>query len=434
MKVKIYNPWAWILTGAIGMALLVLWVLGFADLIHHPEILNSDAPGYLEAGKWLYEGKIHPFRTPGYPFFTGIPFMLGLNEDAARVCLIVFQFGFWLGTAYVLLHWVKSITQNVNYGIIAGLVFLSLPGTAVANITTLSEPLSILLSVLSYYCLYLFWQKGAFKYLNLFFYLAFFNAAVRPGNLYPALAAFALLFLFVLLKKVPWRQLLVPAGSMALFYLLPVGTMKSQYGQWRYTFNDNYMVYHYVGSYAASIPQSTQIAMYDSFMRADKQFVKDSGTGSNRVDWLARDAYYKSEISKIIRERKKQLVVAWIQDMKENATTGNPQLMLLKKLKPGNRYAGILYSLSKWENVLFTLGLFLLTGFAVLLWFRNRFRADGVGWMGLFIAGHCVFTVAVSALSFWQGDRFHIVFYPLVIVLFFLLLFRGMKGHRPSNP
>jgi len=204
--------------------------------------------------------------------------------------------------------------------------------------------------------------------------------------------------------------------------------MKKEYDRYVFTNNSKYVMFHYIGSYAASIPKNTQVGMYDSFNRLeaalDKQHRRKGQKKKSEVNWVARDSLYSVTLKSIILTRPKQLAAAYIGDIKENSSSASQFIPVYGSGKGFQTSVGILNEISKWQNVLFSVLAFILTSIIFIVTlvrlFRRRLTLDI--YAGLLIAVQVVVFISLGGLSFWQGDRFSIVFYPLILVMFAFIL------------
>lgn len=419
-KFKHY-PYLFLIFIGIFTCIFYYYFVEFSQLIHHPQILNSDAPGYLEAGLFYWQKhSVHPFRTWGYPLFTGLPFALGFNEVQSREFLIILNVIFYLITACIIFKLLDSLQSKWKF--IIAVVYLLSPGIVAANFTTMSEPL-FTLSICTFVLLtYYFLIKKTTQYFSASIFFLCFSMAVRPINY--VLVVCVLIFLcatvtfnFIFKKNVfsfRLKHILIAFFIFFLTYLLPILAMKKKYGAAEFTFNSNYVLYHYIGSFASSIPHSSQKIMYDSFHSKAKSI--DVHTTTENKKWRQMNEFYKHEWRSILAEKKKQLLVAWYLSLKGNARSGNVQLELAQSIVKKKQLTKALFVISKLQNLSFHI-LFILLVLAfplVYLKYKKEYNASVIFLLLLIL--QAAILIALSALSFWQGDRFGIVVYPLVLI------------------
>jgi len=386
--------------------------------IHGTHYWVPDAQSYVNAGKYFWlQQKLHFFRTWGYPLIAGLPLVFTENENTARAFLILCNFIFFTGSVLLLFHIIQE-TANKILAWIGSILFLLSPGIVFIQFAVLTESLFIFISLLAIRYFQLYTRNAQPKYLVWFYLFICYAAAIRPIYFYLCIILLPWLFVIFYRRKFNWKFPTAIAGIFILFILLPMFAMKRSYGVFTFTHNSGYVLYHYIGSYAASIPGSTQIKMYDSFDKAEKAL--DARYGVQKTEdilWTKRDSLYRSEFKQLLRTKFKSFLVAYIFNLKENATSASHFLPLNAKSNKANHN---LATLSKWENMAMSIIGFLLFPCFIFFGFVQVLRKKGNNLFreqNVFVAILGLVLMAFGALSFWQGDRFSIVYYPMVLIL-----------------
>ena len=107
----------------------------------------------------------------------------------------------------------------------------------------------------------------------------------------------------------------------------------------------------------------------------------------------------------------------WVINIKNNATGGSiilPSLSDLQNQKGGNN---MLYGLSQIQNILMVILSLILPIYFLL----RRRKLDYFIIATSFLIWYILLT---SGISYFQGDRFHLVFYPLVLMQVAFILFK----------
>lgn len=385
---------------------------------------GGDAGGYLEAGKLLWlEFQLHSFRTFGYPVLTGIPFLFGASEQSARVFLVLVNTGIFAYSAILLYNIASGYLKNTRISVAISLIYIFSPGLLFINFATLSEPFFILCLLLAVKFLIRFAKERNSNDIVFTAFWVVFSATVRPINLHFAVIILVIIVGILIIHTKSVTRTLIVAVFSVIMIIIPMLIMKKTYGVFTYTNNSKYMLYHYLGSYASSIPQSSQIAMYDSFhrnaLRVDSTGFREGEMITDKARWKRRDSFYSASLKNILAARKKQLLVAIFNNCIENATTES-HFIKPSDFKSGYRPVGeILQSISKLQNALFSILAFLLITIScirfIYLMIRNQF--SWVETPVMYAVFQTSILIVLSSLSFWQGDRFSIVFYPLILFL-----------------
>lgn len=408
----------------ISAALLVAGLMALAPgMLHQPVYTGGDAPGYLEGGRYLWTSlDVHYFRTWGYCLITGIPFAAGASIETARWWLVILNMLFHTGSALVLYGILKKITDRQRLVFWLTMAFVVSPGIWFINYATLSEPMFILVMLLGVRSLQRYIQDAEAVELIKLSGWVMFAAAIRPIYLHFSMITAGISLVWLLYKKAGLRRVW-PIPVMAFLFLwLPMFRHKTQYGVFAFTNNSKYVVYHYLCSYAHSIPNSTQAVMYDSFHNVVRRLDgnPEKALHGNDVNWVRRDSFYRAAIAGTLRDKKKQLVVAYVHNVLENASTASQYIPDPDGFRAGFGFLGaVLKPLSRWQNIVFSLSAAIL----IMLFVLNRLRQGVVsGWQGedvltLYLCANLIVFTLLAGLSFWQGDRFSIVTYPLVLIL-----------------
>lgn len=408
----------------ISALLLATGLLVLAPgMLHQPVYTGGDAPGYLEGGRYLWSSlDVHYFRTWGYCLITGIPFAAGASTETARWWLVILNMLFHTGSAWLLYSILKNITDRQRLAFWLSVAFVVSPGIWFINYATLSEPLFILVMLLGARSLQRYLQTGEAANLVRLSGWVMFAAAIRPIYLHFSILTAILSLVWLLYKKAGLRRVW-PIPVMAFLFLwLPMFRHKTQYGVFAFTNNSKYVVYHYLCSYANSIPNSTQAVMYDSFHRVVRRLDgnPEQAIHGKAVNWVRRDSFYSAAIATTLRDKKKQLVVAYVNNVLENASTASQYIPDSDGFRQGFGFIGaLLKPFSRWQNILFSLAGVLL----MLLYLIQQARKGLLaGWQRhdvftLYLCANLVVFTLLAGLSFWQGDRFSIVCYPLVLIL-----------------
>ena len=113
----------------------------------------------------------------------------------------------------------------------------------------------------------------------------------------------------------------------------------------------------------------------------------------------------------------------------ENASTSSLTLDYIKNVNDKDSYnttSDFLRWLSKWQNILFSSIAFLLIIFlAIKVIVLKKMKIFSMKFQ-LFSGVTIAYLILASGISFAQGDRFHLVVFPLVLILL-ADLFKGKR-------
>jgi hypothetical protein len=121
----------------------------------------------------------------------------------------------------------------------------------------------------------------------------------------------------------------------------------------------------------------------------------------------------KKDLINQLTNNTSNLIYAYCSDVYNNTTSGNYPLTEIenhKKTSYFNFWRVLFFAISKWQNIVFTIiGLFLAT-----FYFFKSYKTEV--YFSL-IAVYITYIIGTSGISCNQGDRFHLVVFPFVLIL-----------------
>jgi FtsZ-binding cell division protein ZapB len=184
--------------------------------------------------------------------------------------------------------------------------------------------------------------------------------------------------------------------------------MNEQYGNYTISYIDAVTYYNYLGSKSIGL-KNNKILNQNSNKRADFIF---NQTYKNQKNIAYQDLIYQ------IKNNTYYLVKAYIDDLEENTKTATSRLQNLKNIKNEKYFdekIKLFSEITEWQNKLTTLfGLLLALYFTITYNKHNKI-------VFVFVL-YFIYIFFISGISSTQGDRFHIVFYPIVLLLLLFFL------------
>jgi hypothetical protein len=117
----------------------------------------------------------------------------------------------------------------------------------------------------------------------------------------------------------------------------------------------------------------------------------------------------------------------WVMNLLENSSTGSN---LLSDIRKGKSYfsasiAQILHVVSRYQNLLFTIVLLISVLGWTIYWFSGHWTLGALILLLLYV-------FLSSGISFLQGDRFHSVLYPSILIVFVKLIYASSIRNKSS--
>jgi hypothetical protein len=385
----------------IFVGLCCIEVLNFLLQLNKQTLVYPDCSNYLESAQNLYfKFSGHYYRPILMAFITGIPYLFG-SSDAG-----IFQWSFvvnvfcWLGTSVILFEILKnSIKEKVAFWF-AILPFFIL-GNIILNYHLLTENIFVFFIMFAFYLLFQYYKTSKFWYLSLSLSLLLSSMLIKPGAKFFGIIIL-LFFAKEILKNYKQKSMIFLYGSLLMITIQVVG-MKVQFGDFTISYIDGVTYHNYICSKAECFKSGTEYDQINN-SRAENLFSLDF-TDQKKVAF--------EDLKHQVQTNFQNLVKAYFSDVIENSKTGNACIEDLKNYENKTDFPfwkKLIFNFSKWQNRIFTLLAILLSTLFLYTNFRKERKF-------FFVALFITYIIVLSGISCGQGDRFHLVTFPFVILL-----------------
>ena len=398
----------------ILIAIVWISVFDFVTQMSSQGVMHSDSYNYQESAKNLYIFfKGHIYRPILMAAITGIPYLFGTTDEE------IFTFGFyinlfcWFTSLIILFQILKEFLQP-KLAFIFAVFSIFIFGNTVHVFHLLTETIFQFFIVLTFYLVIKYFKTRAFIYLSLAVSLLLSSMLIKPSAKFFAIVV-TLFFIREIYKNYKSKSAIFIYGSLLLI-AIQCGGMKYQFGNFVITYIDSVTYYAYIGSKAVCIKNGKEYSQKGN-PRADYLFSKAA---------IDQKRIASDDLKNQLQFNTLNLVKAYVSDVKENTVSGNSCLEEIKNLK--NRsffefWKKMLFDISKWQNRLLTL----LGVFLALYFFITTYREKN---SLTIISFYILYVIVLSGISCGQGDRFHLVTFPFVILLLAVYLSK-IKRLRP---
>jgi hypothetical protein len=191
-------------------------------------------------------------------------------------------------------------------------------------------------------------------------------------------------------------------GSFLMIVIQVVG-MKVQYGDFTISYIDGVTYHNYICSKAECYKNGKQYEQINN-PRAGYLF----GLAFTDQKEVALE-----DLKHQIKTNFPNLAKAYFSDVIENSKTGNACIEDLKNYESKSDFPfwkKLIFSITKWQNRIFTVLAILLSAMFLYKGYKQR-KAT------FFVAFFILYIIILSGISCGQGDRFHLVTFPFVILL-----------------
>jgi hypothetical protein len=382
----------------IFMALIWLAAFAFVSHIDRQGIIYADSMSYLESAKNLYVfHRGHNYRPLLMAAINGIPYLFGCDDAAVyefSFCVNVFC---WMLSSIVLFELAKDFLKP-RLAFIVALLFLSTLGNIAYVFHLLTENIYLFFIISAFYCLSKYYGTRTFNWLSVALAIFILAMLIRPGSMLLGIAM-SLFFIREIIRNWRSKAALMFYGSVALVLVQCAG-MKYQFGNFTISYIDAVTYYGYLGSRSESLAEGKEyiqennprgVAMYNMPMPEQKELAS-------------------ADFKKQLTVNTGNFFKAYGIDLLDNTKSGTTALMDCRKVDDHVFLGAELFWLSKWQNRLLT-----VIGFALAVFFFFRgYKSEPLYFL---MAGYILYIVLLSGVSCSQGDRFHIVTYPFVLLL-----------------
>ena len=385
----------------IFVGLCCLEVLNFLLQLDKQMLIYPDCSNYLESAQKMYlKFTGHYYRPMVMAFITGIPYLFGSSDAGIFEWSFVVNVFCWLGTSIILFEILKSFVKEKVAFWFAMLPFFIL-GNIILNYHLLTENIFVFFTILAFYLLFQYYKTGKFWYLSLSLSLALSSMLIKPGAKFFGIVM--LLFFFKeILKNYKHKTMIFLYGSLLMIVIQVVG-MKVQYGDFTISYIDGVTYHNYICSKAECYKNGKQYEQINN-PRAGYLF---------GLDFTDQKKVAIEDLKQQIKTNFSNLVKAYFSDIIENSKTGNACIEDLNNYKSKSDFPfwkKLIFSITKWQNRIFTVLAILLSAMFLYKSYKQR-KAT------FFVAFFILYIIILSGISCGQGDRFHLVTFPFVILL-----------------
>lgn len=415
-----------ILSGA-----LLLWFILNSFLLQLPlmssnkQFIPPDALSYVQAGDFWLNNSASAIRPYGYSLLTA--FTGAGDSGEISVLLLVVQVFCWLLTC-LLIHLAASefLKGWIKYVPLA--LFAISPSNIIFTWLTLSETLFAFLLILVGFLLLQYVKNSENKALLVCInVLLAFACVVRPIVQLPLLFTIT----WTIYECLKSRPLKLTTAFLSLILVLGVlglqlARMKREFGTYTISHIGNMAWYQYIGTVSESLAKGEDVKKTREKRDSAEIIYLANNTLVSDI-WKRKDELYASDFKNQWRDHKNLIFKAWGLNMLQNTSAPSAMIPKLKQNNAG-RLRVLLYTayykLTSWINILISLLLLpLAVAGAVYMWFRERkWIPETYTLILVFTSFLALFLLLTSGMSMWQGDRFSMVYYPLVLFSLSLLL------------
>ncbi|MES2746733.1 MAG: hypothetical protein V4648_00045 [Bacteroidota bacterium] len=383
------------------IAMVWLLVVVFIFQINAQTFTFGDSTSYYLAAVDLYQkGILNDHRPLVISAINGLPLAFGFENSAIYTWSLIVNLSCWLATLLLIFTIAKRyVSQKLAF--LVSVFFIFCLGNLFITFHLLSETVFTFCLLL---VLYLIQKHLETKKINFLIYatsLLILAIMIKPLSL--LLVIIILLFFYKKAMKLFTSKhsiVIYLSGCVLLFQLF---TLKKEFGNFTVSYIDAFTYYNYLGTRADCLQHNVLFEQ-----GKNERYVYFSTLSPSQQKEVAAADFKQQLTNNTVNLGKAYFINLWI-----NATKGSASVFGCEN-KANTSYfipfQMLFKSIAKVQNIVLTsigLALSLLT---LVRWKRADlfFKISSIV---------ILYVVIISAISSDQGDRFHIVLYPIILLL-----------------
>lgn len=394
-----------LLTGTLLSCLYA--ILLCYDIPMSEYLITRDSSSYEQAGDYLLNGKLHSIRTLGYPSVLLLIDKISSSEVFYQWCIYLLQVILWIGILKMCIRFIPA--KKGAWSLLIILLFINPSFVRYAGLI-MTEVYFTFWVVLGFVFLQSYFKKEKTIQAFLFIISLCITTLIRPGFLYFTLISIALCSFYLLVQKKYLSTLVIIIASILLL-AVPMRIMKRTYGNFTLSYIDKVTQYRYLNS------QCIALMTGNSVQNTMKE--RDAQLRLKKLDLPTLSINTSKETKQLLIQNPAKLLQAFGKNLFTNFHAGNNYLRT--DLPVIGKH---LIGLSRIINMLFVIALLVITPMFIIRFLRTKPKKK------YFFSGvlllYCFYCWFTSGISFFQGDRFNIIWMPLFVI--FLFSFFSLKN------
>jgi hypothetical protein len=385
----------------LGIGLLYLQLLDAILQLSSQTFIYPDSFSYFDAATDLFlhlHG--HCYRPIGFAFLTGLPYLFGAKGVVIFSWSIGLNVFFWLGSALILFELAKQYC-SAGWAFAVALVYLSCVGPATITQHLLTENCYTFIILVFLFFWDRYQRSNTYLFLALAVSVILFSMLVKPGSKFLAILVlvYSISRIYTHRKaKINW----LIYGVLVLIAIQLIG-MKAQFGNATLSYIDGITYHNYLCTKAVCLKQGVPY----------QQINNERAAYLHQFSLPERKRIAADDFKTQLTGNTVNMVKAYLSNLWDNTISGSPYIQdcVNRNAVPSfDKTKELVFGVSKWQNRLFTTaGVLLAIGYLVVY--------SSAGKSIAMTAIVLLYIVLLSGVSCSQGDRFHLVIYPLTLIL-----------------
>jgi hypothetical protein len=384
---------------ALGIAWMAL--LNVLLQLSDQTFIYPDSFSYFDAATDLFvKLRGHCYRPIGMAFISGLPYLFGANGTAIFGWSFYVNVVCWLSSALLIYAIVRSIL-NQKWAFYTGLLYLFCVGPATICFHLLTENSYTFLVLVFIYGWIRYQNTQKYAFLAMSLSVLLFSMLVKPGTKFLAIGVL-LYCIKIIYNQRKARVSWLIYGSLGIIAIQLIG-MKAQFGNATLSYIDGITYHNYLCTKAVCYQEGVPY----------HQINNERAAYLHQFSLPERKVIAAADLKQQLTHNTLNLFKAYCSNVWDNTISGSPYIQDCENRNQVASFSvtkSVLFSVSKWQNRFFT-----SIGLIFALFTIVRYKQAGK--VAVMTSMVLLYTVVLSGVSCSQGDRFHLVIYPLALIL-----------------
>lgn len=379
-----------------------IWILfvTFGMQLFQQNFIFGDTKSYILAAQELFlKHKLNSQRPLIISFINGFPLLFGFSKSVLFFWSLSINLFCWFAIILVVFL-ICEERANSKLAFQVALIFVFCIGNLFIAFHLLSETIFTFLLIFVFYLTHKYFKKRKNIFLLISIFILILMIMIKP-------LAFGLFFILMFFVYKQWREVFFNSfsfliyGSLLLLFFQMNG-LKKQYGNFTVSYIDSFTYYNYLGTRADCLKNNLEFKQGLNF----RYIYFSTLTDSVQKKIASEDFKFQLKNNKI------NLFKAYFINLFINSSKGSASVFGCENKDKTICFEGLklfFKIISKIQNCIFSIIAILLSVYYLIIK-RSELIIK-------IISLSIIYIIAISAISSDQGDRFHIVTYPLILIL-----------------
>jgi hypothetical protein len=393
------------------IAIFTLFINTFIFGLHLQNHIFPDAENYYMSAQFLFQDfRGHAYRPVLYAFITGLPLFFGASKELVFNWVILLNLFFWL-CSIIFLFKIISNFVSLKKTFLLTIIFIFSISNLFFTFHFLTETLLTFIFLIIIFNFQKYLQTNEYRYLVFSIAILLFSVLIKPMTTYLAILGI-LFFIPFYLKNLKNKLNFLIYSSIFLIGIQLIG-MKAQFGNFTISYIDKVTIHNYLLSKADCFKKGIE---YQEINNPKAEYLLNLPPIEQKK--IAEEDFKNQFINNKIN-----IFKAYFDNLFTNTYSNSTAVYFLEN-KSNFKYFEPLKSIANKITKIYNV--FFIVSFVIFgIWYIKNIKKH---WNAIILICSflTLYTILVSGISSNQGDRFHIVVYPLILILisFFIKNFK----------